>query len=536
MSAFVLRRPALVIVLVAGALAGCAGQMQPVREGIDDTGRRVDAGLISFDERATERAGGTQVSDGIFMAAAVQRTSQAGELPARVQGASSVSLISRDPLTLSEISDRLTDITGISHVSALGPAGRPETSGRRETIRELGNTSEDLDLSRPTTSPTANEPAQSGRAQREGEARAESLAIRPRLRGPLSAVLNELAAAFEVEWTYEDGRIVFRDYVTRQYQLSTLPSSVSVSSSIAGVSSSAAFNIWSEIETAIEGLAGEESSISVGQSTGIVTATARISDHERIRDYVSKMNAVLGQQIAFDINVITVTLDRANSVGVNLQAALSKVDQSITWAGGQRLSETSGSVNMGITRGSFSLNAIIDALASQGQVAIDTRTGGTTTNNRVVPVEVVEENAYVAETEALRNDSGDITGITQKVETVTTGFTLNLLPRVLNTREIMVEYNLKISDLNRFRDFGNGEGAIQLPETSSTSFQQQAILQNGQTLVLAGFERRRLASMRRGTGRPEVIVLGGENSVTLERVAQVITITPRLLSRRTAVR
>jgi hypothetical protein len=105
-------------------LAGCSADMQSARNDVADTGTRIESDLGRFASRPTQRAGAAQFSDGLFMAPAAQRTSQAGLLPARVQGASAITLVSRDPLTLTDIADRLTDLTGLSHVTALGPAQR----------------------------------------------------------------------------------------------------------------------------------------------------------------------------------------------------------------------------------------------------------------------------------------------------------------------------------------------------------------------------------------------------------------------------
>jgi len=106
-----------------------------------------------------------------------------------------------------------------------------------------------------------------------------------------------------------------------------------------------------------------------------------------------------------------------------------------------------------------------------------------------------------------------------------------LLPRVLNTAEVMVEYSIELSDLNALETFGSAESAVQLPEVSRTSLSQQAILENGQTLVLAGFERRRVSTTRSKPGPVARLTGLGRDEATVDRVAQVIMITPRIIAR-----
>ncbi|RMJ11748.1 hypothetical protein PHISP_08877, partial [Aspergillus sp. HF37] len=68
---------------------------------------------------------------------------------------------------------------------------------------------------------------------------------------------------------------------------------------------------------------------------------------------------------------------------------------------------------------------------------------------------------------------------------------MHIFPRILNNRELMVQYSVRLSELQALKSVGEGAALVQLPEVSTTSFEQQAVLENGQTLVLAGFERTR---------------------------------------------
>ena len=113
------------------------------------------------------------------------------------------------------------------------------------------------------------------------------------------------------------------------------------------------------------------------------------------------------------------------------------------------------------------------------------------------------------------------------MDTVEIGFSLALYPRVLNTRELLVSFGLSISDLNALEQFGD----VQLPEVSRTQVSQQVILRNDETLVISGFERNR-AERRAGTSvSSSTLAAGGGRVARLDRIASVIIITPRILSR-----
>jgi len=517
-------KPALTLLTLT--LAGCGGIIAGSSNQVGNDMRRVSDGVAGFQSREAVRAGGAQVSEGIFLGATPERTSSA-RLPSRLQAADAVSLQSRDPMTLSEISQRLTEITGMPHLTALGPAGMFSSGPDISVI----DSTDMVTLEVPATRDTQ------GRAEEASEA--ERMRIRPSLRGPLSRVLDEVASAFSVEWTYRDGRIVFRDFVTRQYQISALPNRSTVSSSIGAgemqTSTALATDVWGEIETSLNGIISNGSTVSLGSGTGLVTVTAQLSDHDRISDYFNDLNEAVSQQISFDVNVLTVSISDSEGYGINLSSLLQGVDGGVSILGSESLPGAVGSVNIGLITGNLDLDMVIQALSRQGRVSVDTRAGATTSNNRVVPIKVTDRLSYIKSQEVVTDSNGSQTRSTQTDE-IETGFQLQIFPRVLNNREVMVQYTVGLSELRGIQTFGDGADTIQLPQVSETSFEQQAVIQNGQTLILAGFERERTQVSRSGTGNAALPLFGGGRNATREKVSTVLMITPRILNRRSPVR
>jgi type II secretory pathway component GspD/PulD (secretin) len=485
--------------LLAFALIGCDGTLERSQDTVASAQARTAQLNNDFYSRPPVRASGAQTSSANFVAPEVINLKSSDRLPASAETATSVVLISRDPLRLADIAARLSDITKIQHSVELGPNGTEVEAGADD-------------------------------AAGASTSRAGSLAIRPSLRGSLSSVLDKVGSAFDVEWTYQDGRVVFRDYVTRQYQLSAMPVTSSMGFSAVETSSSSSLDMWDELEDGLQNVAGPNSQLSIGQGTGILTVTAMLSDQDRVRDYIATMNQTMGQQIAFDVNVLTVTAQAAEAYGLDLESVAFGDSVNVDWRGGQNLPDPVGSVNVGIISGNFSLDAVITALSSRRNVSIETRAGATTTNFQMIPVEVVEETNYVSQVDVEIDDNGNAL---QSIETSTivTGFQMQLLPRVLNTREILLRYSLNLSDLVALETFDSGDGSVQLPQVTRSKFEQQVILKNGQTLVLSGFERQRTETDNRGVGSPRFLGLGGVEKGDIRRASNIVFITPRLLSR-----
>jgi len=507
-----MRRALLAALGATTALAACGSGLQSSNQRIDRTVEDVDRTMDRFATGGI-RSGGVQFSDHAFVAAQRERNNAAARLPREVQGSNAVILQSRDQMGIADIATRLTEITRIPHSLALGPTGRPTSDA---TFPD-GNGA--------NTSPTAQQARSSDDIT--------TIRVRPNLRGPLSEVLNEVAASFGVEWSYDDGRVIFRDFVTREYSISALPLTSSTSSAISAndvsTSTEASLDVWTEISEAIEQMLSEGSTVSFGQSTGTVSITARTGDHARVAEYIRNLNQRVGQQVSFDVNVITVVLNEGENFGIDLSAALARGGVSVSAAGNAQIDESVGSINIGVIRNSASVQAVARSLAQYGRVSVETRAGTTTANNRPAPIEVIDSIAYLSEVRIEENTTTGSERITRTAETAEIGFQMQLLPRIMNTRDIMVHYAVRISELNNLRTFGDGNEAIQLPEISTTSFEQQAVVENGQTLIMAGFERRRVESEeRRGIGL--MAVSRGAQSST-QRVATVIMITPTIVRR-----
>lgn len=484
-------------------LASCTEVERQAEASFVTAADRVAASNQQLQNADARRPGGVQVQSGTFVGPERQLIAPADRLPADLRARRDISLVSRTPLNLAEIAARLNESLGIPFVIRLGPTGNPIQIANSQSGGD--NTSAS---STAGTSPTT------------------LLRIRPNLSGSLGEVLDDISAAFEVEWDYEDGRIVFRDYVTRRYQVTLLPATITASFDAGPVSRTVDVDFWGEVRDGLGGLLGADARVSYGTSTGIIAVTARPSDHQAVQRYVAELNAQLGQQVAFDVNVLSVNLEDESALSLSLSAALSEQDitanfsNSPTAIGG-------GEFNIGVTSGAVDVNAVVRSLARRGRVALETRAGAITTNFQPVPISVTESISYIASQETVFNEAGDPIGTELTPGTIEVGFVLLVLPRILNSREVLLNYSISLSANNGFQQIGD----VQLPRTSKQVLDQQAIVSNGQSLVIAGFEERQTRVNRSGVGSPNFLGLGGNRESTLDRQSTIIIITPRLLTR-----
>lgn len=494
--------------LMVSLLAGCGTTM---KEGKESALLNVERSDVLF-ENVGYRAPNVSVVDAPGSAATGTRDDanavRTSRFPASLETPNAVRLVSRQPIGLGEILFRLADLTGIPHVVHAGPDQDPVPVGERASARALP-----------------------GGAGRIPPAFGLGGKYPANLSGGLPEILDRIAASYGLAWQYDGKTVHFRQFVTRGYQIAALPSRSEFSGSVGRTDSRGTIDLPAEISATLATLVGPEARMSFAASSGLLHLTARPVAHRRVAKYVRELNDVLGRQVVFDVNVLTVTSSRNERYGLLIDLLGNGASgNTLLWSGSHPVAGATGLVNVGLFSGDLGLDLLIEALDRQGDVTVETRTGATTSNNQIVPIQVVSDTTYVKKVEAVAGSNGQAR-TTIEPGTLTTGFEMQLLPRILNDRKILLRYGISISDLNEIASFTSDNQSVQLPTVSTTSFEQQAFLNDGETLVLAGFERDRTSLERPGTGLGSRL-FGSRVGADVERTATVLTIRPRILDGR----
>ena len=484
------------------ALACCGDVSEAERKAVESDDARASRSLAEVGGRADAHRAGAKSHDRSFVAVKPVRIRAGAAFPEAFLGEEAVSLASSVPIDLAGILAELSRATGVPHAVAIGPEGRVVVPGSRDGSDGGG----------------AGMPS----ARTALDSAGIGAAVRVRLKGPLPSVLDAVASEFGLAWDYDGRRVMFRQFVHRRYMIASLPPSSEGGGSAAGIDG--------EIEAALRMAAGAGSDVAYARGTGAVDVTATPEAQRRVAALVGSLNGELGIRVAFDVTVLTVNLSQSRGRGIDIRGIVGEgTDRTVSWTGNHAVPGAPSAVSIGVVAGDADLEAVVSALDRQGGVSVETRAGATTANNVAAPMEVVHETAYARRVETVPDAQG---GASTTIEpgTLTTGFEMSLLPRVLNSREILLRFKVKLSDLNEIAEFTSDRQTIQLPKVSTTSFEQSALLGDGQILVLAGFERGRTVVERSG-GSGLGGLLGVRNEARTERISTVLLVRPRIADR-----
>nr|WP_280971255.1 PilN family type IVB pilus formation outer membrane protein [Cupriavidus gilardii]WDE72515.1 hypothetical protein [Cupriavidus gilardii] len=390
--------------------------------------------------------------------------------------------------------------------------------------------------------------------------------------GAVSGFLDLLSARAGISWEYREGVISLHRLVTKIFTLKAIPGDSTFKSSIgkqgqtqagavgstnatqssAGYNSqtniemNSKFSLWESVEDAIKSVISPAGKYAISQASGTITVTDTRDVVDQVAKIVEHENAANTRQIAMRVEVLSVKLNNGQEFGVDWDLVFNQVSNLVPWT--LRFSSPASLVsnnasNLGVsilapTNGAMSASqarwggskAFFKALSSFGRVSVVTTANAMTLNRQPVPVAITNQTTYLAKVTPAPAGASGSAGGTPGLEpgTVTTGFLLNLLPTVLDSNSILLQFGLGISDLTGLVDVPSGDQKIQAPEISSTDFLQKVAIRPGETLVLSGYERSTGQYDKRTLTSGAPIGLGGSLNGASNREAVVILVTPVL--------
>lgn len=440
-------------------------------------------------------------------------------LPSYLETSDGVTLVSNRPITLYEIGSMISQITSIKTRFApqLESTAKAAADKNYPTVNNVG-----LKFS-------------------------DTSRMRVSYKGSLSGLLDEVCQHFGVWWKYEHGEIYIYKYTTKTFTLYTLPTKPSMTSSVSSskgggsISSGVSgIDLWGNIVAAVKSMLGTGSSLVTDPMNGTLTITATPLEIKKVAKFVHEQNIRLSRQVAISVKVLQVEVDERHGFGFDLNAAFSSNGNTITEVGVQTpkgLSETgSSSLSMTILGEDVTVDAAIRSLATQGTTTLVTSGTVTTMNNKPAPIQVIKKQNYISE--YTKTNNGTVGGeqsydITVETDEIETGFTMDVLPRVMDHGRLMMLFSLSLSDLLSLDDValaGSKEaGYIQNPVTEERGFSQEVALKSGETLVLSGYERVETKGQKEGLGYVNNNIFGGHQSQNKTRSIVVILLTPVVL-------
>lgn len=473
-----------------------------------------------------------------------------------------VTLVTASPMTIGEIAAKISSMTGIP----VDAEGLEQSGG-------VGGSPPSMPFSAGVLPPPPS--ALLGQA-----AQSASTPLSLHYSGPLSGLLDAVAAKECVWWRFRDGRIVLFRTETKTFQVPALAWSTQAMGSIVasagananggssgsgamptmgagtvggsgGTSSntstgstaivnSSSVNVWSGLQKIAQTVAGSGAQVIADAATGSITVTGTPPQVRHVYEWVQGLSRQLSRQVAITVHVYDVQVTNEQNYGLNLSGAFQSLGKQygISVAGVAPPTPVSGQApfSMGANILSSATGAVgqwsgsqvaVQALATLGNVSQVFEQSAVTLNGQPAPIQVAQQVGYLASSSSTQTANvGTTSGLIPG--TVTTGFTAMFLPRVVDGK-ILLGMNMTISSLLSIQTVSSGGNSIQVPSVASSTFQQSVSLKPGQTLLLTGFKQNNGQTTRNGVGSPYMPLLGGGADANIKNQMIAIVITARIL-------
>jgi type IVB pilus formation R64 PilN family outer membrane protein len=543
------------VVLTFALLCGCTGLSSRIDRETVDAQRKAEAHLAAVGS-PVDRARNDEVSvkDGIWIANSAIRLTPTVSLPPMF--ATSVTF-NRRVKSLTEFSERValianipTQVTPDALEASRGAAGTRTLSRGGVPTPGAGSGA----LPPPSTLQQALPPA--GAADL---GQGSYLAYRE---GDLKGLLDMAAARFGVSWKFANGVIEFHHLDTRTFQVNAVPGDSALSTNVGSTSTSGGdsaatagagggtanggtsgnsqntamhsrLSVFASLEKSVGAMLSSHGSVVGSPATGSITVTDTPAILARVEKFVERENRTLSKQVMINVTVLAVSVADEDNYGVNwdivYQDLFRRYGISSTFGAGQNSSAFSAGI-LNTSGSKFAGSSmVINALSTQGKVRKETSASVATLNHQPVPVQVARQTAYLKSSQTtISANVGSSTSLTPGV--VTSGFTMTLLPNVLDNGTVMLQFSTDISTLRRITTVSSsvstGGNQIQTPEVDTRNFLQRVAMKSGQTLVVSGFEQMEGGVDRQGTGVPSNFLLGGGQGTRSSKEVIVILVTP----------
>lgn len=534
----------VVAALLAALVAGCTGLSKTADDDAEAAHRRA-AGHLGAIGAAVQphRDGSATVKDGLWIAKSSVRLVQSEPLPAIF---SSRATFNRRVKSISEFAERMAVLAGVptrvtpdALQAARGSSDAPRQSA---PVRAAMAAPSSLQVPLPAAPAAASPAVGTYLVYRDGD---------------LKGLLDMAAARFGISWKYVDGAIEFHHLDTRAFQISAVPGESALTANVGGSSSAGGDNaagagsgggtsgntqsaavrsqlsVFASLEKSVGAMLSSHGNVVSSAATGTLTVTDTPAILARVEKFIERENRTLARQVLINVTVLSVSLGDEDNLGLNWDLVLSELSRRYgiksTFGADQRGASFSANV-LNTSDSKFAGSAVIvQALSTQGKVRKETSASVAALNHQPVPVQVARQTAYLKSSQTtISANVGSSTSLTPGV--VTSGFTMTVLPSVLDNGTVILQFSTDISTLRRINTVGsngaNGGSQIQTPEIDTRNFLQRVAMKSGQTLIVSGFEQMESGVERQGIGTPHNFALGGSLAARTNKEIIVILVTP----------
>jgi hypothetical protein len=346
--------------------------------------------------------------------------------------------------------------------------------------------------------------------------------------GTLLSYLKSISVSAGINWEWNDGGLYFYRLLTKTFDVSNITTgeytvtdtlnrggtASTGSLGTANASSNGSFSNsssvglrglitpWKALQDELQALKSTDGKITINESLGTVTVTDTKKKVNLIEKLIKEENAAFGKQVAVEVRVVQVAINRESQIGLNLglvYSALNGDKSSVI----RSLTATPPNTNATSSAGSLTFtvpdasnayggtNISLAGLNGFGNITQDATTTLYTTNRVPVMTGNYTTTGFLAQTTpALGGAVSGGTGVPGLLPgSITVGSFLRVLPSIKDNNSILVNLSIDLSSLINIGNATTGAGSsyqqIQWANTTGSKSVVNLLINQNESIVTA---------------------------------------------------
>jgi len=298
--------------------------------------------------------------------------------------------------------------------------------------------------------------------------------------------------------------------------------------STASVTGSETANLLNDIETSLAQLKSADGKIIFNRMAGIVFVTDYPRNLDQIGFFLETIQNAVHRQVVIEAKVIEVRLDNTSQFGVNWTALAGKalkLEQPFAATGGFQITFTSGE-----------MNAIISALATEGNVNVLSSPTIATLNNQPAIIRVGTQDIFFTTTTQVDPRTGTIVQTAITPSSITEGIVLDVTPQISDDGVIIMNIHPTVTERTGQATSPRGDSVpiVDVRETDTV-----VRVKEGGTVLIGGLiSDRKIETANKVPVLGNLPLVGGffrNTSKETRRTDLVILLTPKILDVQSAM-
>ena len=301
---------------------------------------------------------------------------------------------------------------------------------------------------------------------------------------------------------------------------------------ITGTTDDEGVDLWKQVEEGLKNTISSEGKYFINRLAGMVTVTDRKRNLQMAEEFIQNLRSALSRQVLIEAEVIEVTLEKAQSWGIDWSAVHSFLleNKTIDLTASQTLGLPGSVVEFTASRHDATL--VLDVLGRFGEVNVLSKPRISVMNGQTAMINVGRVISYWELTGLSAGAEVGQPIIFPEQKTVLLGLTMGVTPFISSDDYVTMQVVPIVSDASTWSEFQFENQTLKAPNIDIRETSTQVRIKNGETIVIGG-----LITSKKTDTEHKVPLLGDlpllgyffkRKETTEQRAELVIFLTPRI--------